>query len=276
MPSHSNLVDDRASNALHYATTGACNVTFGDDQRGSPARRKSSVLTFGFNKLWCDALNLRKKINVHYFAMLHADVEPEPWWLDKLVAEQQRLNCDVLSCVIPFKISAGLTSTGLGDPHAPRGEAGITGDTRRLTLREAHSLPESFRAADTDCPTSVLLVNTGCWIARLGPWVDAKDERGRRRFYFANHDQITEDTEGHVHAETRSEDWNMSYQLHDLGCSVYATRKVKVIHHGDFGFANWPAWGEWDVDANWKAVMELRARKDAENSAPALAPHAAG
>src|SRR5262249_1576922 len=98
--------------------------------------RSGSVLTHVFNSLWCDPLNSRPPQGWTHFAMMHADIEAPPGWVDVLIGEQRRVGADVLAAVIPFKDPRGLTTTGLRD----RG----TGLTRRLTLQEVHQLPETF------------------------------------------------------------------------------------------------------------------------------------
>lgn len=262
-------LQDAAAGLALNASAGMCNVVWRDNQSGigSPAVQQGSLLGYVFNRLWAMALNARRIFRVTHFAMVHADVEPVSGWLDVLVNEQRRLGADVISTVIPFKTGSGLTSTGLGDPNALRNDAGISGDSRRLTMREVFDLPETFSAADTNQPGSVLLLNTGCWVADLTkPWVDARDERGRARFKFTIYDDVLFDTTGTAHAETRGEDWNASYLLHDLGCRVFATRKVQVEHHGGFAYSNWPAWGEWETDRDYAAVTRLRAEKAAAPS----------
>ena len=49
--------------------------------------QESSLLAQNFNALWCEALNLHRKRGLDYFAMSHADVEPQDGWLDTLVEE---------------------------------------------------------------------------------------------------------------------------------------------------------------------------------------------
>lgn len=272
MPSHDERVDGRALDSFYAATLGMCNVCFQDGpERGSPTRAMASLLDWNFNKLWCMALNMRGKFNITHFAMLHADIQAEPGWLDKLVCEQQGLMADVVSTVVPFKRPpVGITSTGLGDPKAPRENAGTSGDCRRLTLKEVYRLPETFCSADADALQDgtlgyekgrVLLPNTGCWVCDFKkPWVDVKNANGRRVFKFSSYHDITEDTTGQCHAETRGEDFNAGFLWHDLGAKVYATRKVKAVHWGDHGYSNWPDWGEWETDRSYKALMELRAK----------------
>ena len=47
--------------------------------------------------------------------MLHDDVVPEAFWLDKLIAELELHSADVMSAVVPVKSGNGLTSTAVGD-----------------------------------------------------------------------------------------------------------------------------------------------------------------
>jgi hypothetical protein len=262
-PTYNQYPHQMATQAVRYATLGLCNTDFRDDKgHGSPCSISGSVLTDTFNQLWVEALNLRAKYRITHFAMLHSDIHADPGWLDILVSEQRRLGADVVSAVVPLKNSTGLTSTGVGVLDSPRGQAGIRGDSRRFTMKEVFNFPETFCAGDTDEPGKVLLPNTGCWVCDFTkPWVDAKDSRGVRRFHFATYNDITEDTEGQCHAECRSEDWAMGYMLHDLGCKVYATRKVRVVHHGDFGFTNWMPWGDWETDKSYQLIQDVRAQK---------------
>ena len=62
---------------------------------------------------WCTALNLRQELGLTWFAMLHSDVAPEAWWLDKLIAEAEKHQADLLSAVVPIKSDLGLTSTAI-------------------------------------------------------------------------------------------------------------------------------------------------------------------
>lgn len=286
-PTHTHLVDARSHTAFELmATRGNCNVNWGGNrpgEGGSPMLGVTSLLCWNFNKMWAAALNLRATYRITHFAMLHSDIEPEPGWLDVLVAEQQRLGADVVSAVVPFKdqFARGITSTGLGRVDAPRGDCGVQGDSRRLTLHEIYQLPETFCAADTDSPNDVLLVNSGCWVADFTkPWVDARDVNGRARFSFQNHDGIVFDRDGKAHAECRGEDWTASYKLFDLGCKVYATRKIKTVHHGEFGYSNWvpgpdgksTAWGQWKTDEEFQRLMQAKEAGELNGQLPAPVP----
>src|SRR5215469_11944582 len=74
-----------------------------------------SLLSYVFNRLWCECLNMRRERPVTHFAMLHADMCPDPGWLDILVTELERTGADVMSAVAPIKDQRGLTSTAWQD-----------------------------------------------------------------------------------------------------------------------------------------------------------------
>lgn len=193
----------------------------------------SSLLAHGFNLLWVEALNGRKRGEYTHFAMQHSDVEPEAGWLDVLLAELDRTGLDVLGVPVPLKDTRGLTSTAVGradgDPWRPM---------RRLTLTEVHALPETFTSDDVGGP---LLLNTGLWVCRLGGWSE--------RVWFEINDRIAADPDGEFVALVEPEDWNFSRQLHRLGVRVGATRKVRLTHRGPVPFTNARPWGqELDTD----------------------------
>jgi hypothetical protein len=210
-----------------------------------------TLLTTVFNVLFCRCLDERDAALAAggpawtHFAMLHADVAPAPGWLDVLLGEMEAHGVDLVSAVLPIKNGKGLTSTGAADPD--------TGDVRRLTLREAFNLPETFTAADlpplADLPVNVgwapgatLAVNTGCWACRLDrPWVD--------EVVFQQRDWIERTPGGRRVARCEPEDWGFSRQLARLGVPVAATRKVKATHWGRAGYTNGVAWGTHETDA---------------------------
>ncbi len=260
MPSYSAGPDVRSWESLVLHSTQHCVLGFGgaaagDPGEGSPARFASSLLTHSFNYLWTMALNLRRKYRIDYWFMNHADVEAEQGCLDTMIAECKRKKAAVISSVVAMKLPFGLTSTGLGFPNVPRDTVGFREGTRKFTMHEIMQLPETFNAADTDEPEKVLLVNTGCWIADFTqPWVED--------FTFQCHDRNYRDPEtGRFVPEVRGEDWNLSYFLHDRGLPYYATRKVKTRHNGEYGYTNFPAWGSWQTDQNYKALKEHLASK---------------
>jgi SAM-dependent methyltransferase len=243
----------------------------------------SSLLADAFNVHWKTALNLQLQGRpVKYFAMLHDDVVPEDFWLDKLLDELEATGADLVSAVVPIKDPRGLSSTALDDPDDP------WETYRRLTMYEIHQLPETFTAGDcrlfmdprlVEYKVRPLLVNTGCWVCRMDrPW--------RFKVHFQIHNRIAfvlgkdfEDTPTHASSECKdatvrypadmiipnswyregmvgcfvnqvmSEDWDFSRQLARLGCDVRATRKVSLSHMADFPYPNRDgSWGKWRHD----------------------------
>jgi predicted O-methyltransferase YrrM len=193
-----------------------------------------SLLAFTFNRLWCEALNMRAQRGVDFFAMLHADVCPDPFWLDTLLAEMGRVGADVISAVVPIKDPRGLTSTARQDAKA--------GTHLRLTMKEVFRLPPTFSAESAGWGADRLLVNTGCWACRLDrPWVDEFSG-------FTIRDWLQRDAGGTVRPGVFSEDWNASEWWADHGVKVFATRKVALGHVGRASYRNETPWGEWEED----------------------------
>ncbi len=200
-----------------------------------PTTGGGSLLAHVFNVLWLSALVVREQVKADYFAMLHGDVIPAGGWVDTLVEELEAHGADVVSAVLPIKDRRGATSVAIDDP------ADEWAPIRRLTIREAHRLPETFDAADCGYPGHALLVNTGCMLVNLrAPWVD--DFPG-----FEIRDCIRTLPGGTRQAVCCPEDWNFSRWLHRHGCKVLATRKVKADHCGEYRFPNDSVWGE-EVD----------------------------
>lgn len=192
---------------------------------------KCSLLAMNFNSLFCDAVNS----GCTHFAMVHADVQPAPLWLDTLLAEMEAQDCDVLSVVLPIKHAEGLTSTAIDDPTSP------WEPWYRLSMHEIHALPETFSGRDVGYPDNALLVNTGCMLVRLGGWV--ADFPG-----FTVRDRIVKE-DGKYVAQTEPEDWAFSRWCHAHGLRVLATRLVQAHHWGDEQcFANYTAWGTAQTD----------------------------
>ena len=196
----------------------------------------SSLLALAFNTLWCMALNLREERGYTHFAMLHADIVPEPNWVHTLLEELEAHKADVVSAVIPIKNTAGVTSTALGDPY----------DTfkidRRLTMHEVDALPfDTFDADALGYPERALLINTGCWVCDFRkPWVE------HVRFTIA--DRIKKGDDGKFSPCVSPEDWDFSRQVRACGGRVFATRKVKARHFGPHGYPNYSAWGTAQMD----------------------------
>lgn len=191
---------------------------------------QSSLLANGFNQLWCAALNRQAKLgDVDYFAMQHADIEPNPGWLDAIIDELESNDLDILGVVAPIKDQHGLTSIAVGD------ESTNWRVKCRLTMKEVFQLPETFTSDDID---GQLLLNTGLWVCRFNPnWVT--------KVHFEINDRIIQDTKtGLYRPEVEPEDWFFSRLCHELGLKIGCTRKVKLLHRGEQAFTNAAPWGD--------------------------------
>lgn len=200
---------------------------------------RGSLLAQNFNACWCIALNeCLRGHRIDYFAMLHADVEPQDYWLDMLVEELEAKNLDVLSAVIPIKDAKGLTSIALERPVPDTWRP-----LCRLTLREIYQLPETFTSDDV-CGYRLLL-NTGCWVCRFDPsWA--------ARIFFTINDRIVFNTKlNGYQAQTEPEDWNFSRQCRAWNLKIGATRKVSIKHGGDAHWPNHAEWGQWTFDEQY-------------------------
>ena len=201
-----------------------------------------SLLAQNFNALLCQALNLKEKLGLTHFVLMHADVCPQDAdWLTRLLAIQEDEGVDVLSCVIPIKDGRGLTSTALDLPNS----GPVAYRQRRLTTTEVLSLPATFNAETAarrieGFPGDVhptLLLNTGLMSIRLdAPWLP-----GVR---FTINDAIQTDSDGMFVPRVEPEDWNFSRQLSKLGVQVAATRELDILHVGHKDYSNRVAWGE--------------------------------
>jgi hypothetical protein len=200
-------------------------------------------LECNYNMLLCDALNLRDHDGIVWFAMLHDDVNPEPFWLDTLIDEALTHDADLMSAHVPLKDMRGYTSTAMSDPDCD------WIPFVRFTLKQIHhelmpptldtvtaiqalrDLPEEYRV---ECPAhSQLLTNTGCMVMRVDrPWMD--------HICFHKHDSIVYEG-GSWQAMTWTEDWLLAQDLQDAGAKVMATRKVNLSHwDGRFHFNSKP------------------------------------
>jgi hypothetical protein len=183
----------------------------------------SSVLPHAFNELLAQALMLRDDGRITHFAMIHADVEAPRGWLDTLYGEMWTRGLAAISAVIPIKNQDGRTSTSIGDVNnrwAVR---------RCIHLHEREMLPATFTAKDVCKDGELLLINTGLML------LDLRYEFWNT-FAFQFHNRIVQaaDREGNsgYMAQQRTEDWEMSHDLHAAGLPYGATWRVKVKHHG--------------------------------------------
>lgn len=193
-----------------------------------------SLLANCFNMLWASALNLREPEGITHFAMLHSDVIPEDYWLDRLYEELTKTKAALVSTVLPIKDLQGITSAAISGEDEWEPE-------RRLTMREIYALPETFSAADCGYPDRTLMVNTGCWLADLS-------FPGFENIAFQIRDRIVKNPNGGYSPQCIPEDWNFSQEVFRAGGKIVATRKVKAIHVGPYAFPNTAPWGSAKVD----------------------------
>ncbi len=189
-----------------------------------------SLLAHVFNHLWCAALNEPPD----YFAMIHADIEAAPGWLDELVEELEARELDVLGVAVPIKDPRGLTSIALAREDGDNWEPHC-----RLSMREIFELPETFTSEDVG--GRQLLLNTGLWVCRF-------DMRWAPLVHFEINDRIVIDPDGRYVPQVESEDWYFSRLLNELGLKLGCTRKIPVEHHGKITFSSDHAWGTESFD----------------------------
>lgn len=200
---------------------------------------ESSLLTHNCNSLWAALLNLRAEHNLTWAGMIHSDVCPEAFWVDKLMDEAEKVDADFISAVIPFRSPKGLTSTGIkNERHRWM--------TRRLTLKETFEKPVTWTEKG-------LLVNTGLCLWRI----DRTDHRQgwEERVHWRQTDGIIRRPDGSWKAVCMSEDWDFTNQCRDQGLSVYATRAVK-LWHGERHWTNAEVWGEYETDIEHAAALK--------------------
>lgn len=212
VPTYNGQICTGTANVLEYASKNHGIIK---------AVNQTSLLANGFNQLLCNALNMRKEHNIKWFAMLHADIIPEKFWIDKLVDLAEQHDADLLSAVVPIKDASGYTSTAVGVGY----------NTTRLGLDfiKKHC-PETFCIDDVnevfDTNGGNLLVNTGCMIFRI-------DNEWSPECYFQILDCINYDhTKDNFYAQVLSEDWNFSEMVADQGGKVMATTAIDLKHVG--------------------------------------------
>lgn len=192
-----------------------------------------SFLTQNFNHLYVKALNLRDQ-GITHFCMLHDDIVPEKFWLDKMMALMKHHSADMLSAIVPLKNHEGMTSTALDIPLAG-------GDPKwrfkRLTMTEV------YRDFEPTFTHEKLLLNTGLMLIDLRkPWVE--------KVCFRFHNEIVPFPEqpGKLLARAMSEDWLFSRDALALGAKLFATREVKLVHIGKAAYTNAGPWGSVKED----------------------------
>lgn len=184
-----------------------------------PAAQPGSLLGKTFNQLWIGGV----LSGCDYFAMLHADIEPDIYWIDTLVQELEDTGSDVLSATVLIKNDTGEYSTGLGHPGRPC--------HYRLTSDHFDALPVTFDSDDlrrVSGRTGNLCVNTGCWVCRL-------KQSWTRQVHF-NVTTWIDWTQDPPRAESIPEDWAFSHMVRSLGGRVRGTKLVGTTHHGRYEY----------------------------------------
>jgi GT2 family glycosyltransferase len=207
---------------------------------------QTSLLASACNFLWCTALNGRQAYNFKWFVLLHADIVPEEWFVDKLIAIAEQHDADLLSAIVPIKEQSGVTSTAISGP-----DEFIR--TTRLTMKQINhpDMPETFTVReasefllqkhDINVPAdSKLLVNTGCMVARL-------DREWCSQVNFTIRDRVVQELGGIYTSQVEPEDWYFSRRVAECGGKVMATRAIKTQHIGSIPYLSNKVWGD-DVD----------------------------
>lgn len=191
-----------------------------------------SLLTQNFNRMFANALNLRRDLGITHFALLHDDVIPrQQGWLDLLFDEMKEHRLDVISAIVPIKDDKGLTSTAF-DVSCEGSD--VRYRPTRLSLKEAfEDYPETIVQDD-------LLINTGCFLMDI-----TKSFAEKIWFEFEN---VIENQNGQFVARCVPEDWNFSRRAKAKGAKLGATRKVHVWHAGKRMFTNEFSWGAYEKD----------------------------
>lgn len=168
-----------------------------------------SLLVLNFNTLYANALNAREQGFTH-FVLLHDDIVPmQTDWLQRMLAEMETHQLDVLSAVVVIK-GTDRISCGTYDGKESFG----------MTFKDFGA---DRTWVNNDDP--ILLVNSGCLVVDIRkPWVDD--------FCFTSADHIVKDADGKYRAIAESEDYRMSVWLAKRGIRYGATSKVPVYHIG--------------------------------------------
>lgn len=207
----------------------------------------TSLLAAGYNQLWCEAINRQPEMKWRYLAILHADIVPEDFWLDKLIELADKYDADVMSAIVPIKDSQGVTSTAVSRAHHMHGNNFSC--YTRLTQRQVNDplMPETFdwlmlREAMPNLQGSIklpeefnLLVNTGCVVIRC-------DRQWSPNVHFTINDRLVMNNGG-LSFEVEPEDWYFSRRVREEGGRVFATRAVKLKHVGTMEYISSGLWG---------------------------------
>jgi hypothetical protein len=204
---------------------GKIKLTRATYRNGTVASQESSDYCRNFNWLWKIAFN-DKRHKYSHWCLVHDDIRFPVGAIDVLIDEMNRVGADVISAVIAIKNDTDNTSTGLRDPFSH--------DNRLFTRTECHEqLPETFCAKDAREAgfrigrDDTLLVNTGLLVVRWDLPCIAEFPGFETRHFL----QIRN---GEMEAGELTEDWNFSEWAQRRGLKVFASRKVPVVHIGDW------------------------------------------
>ena len=192
--------------------------------QGAIVEPSSSCLGHCFNIAYQFARQEADKGEATHFIMLHADVIPlNHDWGSILLEECERVQAGVLSAVIPIKTHEGITSTAIEQKSTQ--ESGGWGP-KRFTMQEVMQMPETFTHPR-------LMVNTGLMV------IDLRQEWSK---------EIVFDIQCGVKFDKYEpyflpEDWLLSRLAQRKGASLWATRKVRVLHKGSAPYGNDKTWG---------------------------------
>lgn len=218
----------------------------------------TSFVPQGYNILLHSALKIRDRYGDNgptHFAMIHADIAPQPGWVDILWHEMEEHGADAIAAVSPIKETEySRTSTVIGNPNDP------WKPIRSIQMTQRGQMPETFGIEHVGNPdTEFLQINTGCMLVDLRrPWWDIPTDNDTEGdfFAFALHQRVLKvpKTPEQIAAETepnkppplpydrvvqsRSEDWEMSRHIWRHGGKVVATWKVPLDHFGTFAWSN--------------------------------------
>lgn len=214
----------------------------------------TSLLAWGFNHLWCDALNTRitqpsgvTRCKYQRWLLNHADISYRtPFFLDVLLEEMEKGGWDILHVPMAIKDERGLTSTGIGNADDKWGRI------RRLTSTELSKLPPTFDLGDMvevmkktghvpDNP--VFCPNTACLLFRLDEDKWAWEFPG---FTIQDRLQTRVDKNGNLcrTPQVIPEDWNLGFWAQSAGLKIGGCRKVRTNHHCTLYYTNDRVWGE--------------------------------
>lgn len=207
-----------------------------DDLQVDRPRISSSALVHNFNLGVATCKNGGvgdRKRPYDYFAMIHSDMAAEPGWLGVLIDEMDKHDLDMIHAVAPLKDARGMSSTAMAYSMEPYGRK------RKLSIREAFSLPETFTLADVkekiDPDAQVFLPNPGCMVMRVGKW-----------FYdwpgFETWSKVDKH-EGQYRSHFVSEDYVFGYYAAEHNLKLGATTRVRTHHFGRCDYSTVTAWG---------------------------------